>query len=308
MDTHSHHSHAHAHSEEAKGGRLFAVILLNVVITVAEFTAGLLSGSLALVSDAGHNLSDVLALILGYAGEKATERKPTARFSFGFRRAEVLIALVNALSLVAIGAFVIVEAVARFRNPSPIDATLMLPVACIGLFGNLFSMLILRHERERNLNLRAAFLHLAFDTLSSVAVVGVGIVVFFRPWLWLDLIVSLLIVVMMVWSSIGIIGESLRILLQAAPDSIDPERVRAVILGQEGVGEVHGLHIWSVNSNEIFLSCHICLDGHAPASDRVIEAINDVLAQTFGIRHTTLQVETEPLCKGAETDCCHEKK
>jgi len=300
----THYEHDHEHGRLA-GRRLAWVILFNAIITVTEYVAGLLSGSLALISDAGHNLSDVLALILGYAGEKATERQPTARYTFGFRRAEVLIALVNALSLVAIGAYVVVEAVGRFRNPTEIDTGIMLPVAFVGLFGNLFSILILRHEKDRNLNLRAAFLHLVFDTLSSVAVIGVGIVLLFKPWVWLDLAISLIIVVMMVWSSIGVISESLRVIMQAAPAGLDPEKVRETILAVPSVLEVHGLHVWSVNSSEVFLSCHVCVDNGTSDTNGVITSINTILEDSFGIRHTTVQVETANLCQDrGGAGCC----
>jgi len=301
----SHGEHHHPHARTA-GRRLLWVILFNAIITLTEYVAGLLSGSLALVSDAGHNFSDVLALILGYAGEKVVERQPTARYSFGLRRAEVLIALVNALSLVAIGAYVVIEAVDRFRNPAEIDAGILLPVALVGLFGNLFSVLILRRDRNRNLNLRAAFLHLAFDTLSSIAVVGVGVVLLFQPWVWLDLVVSLLIVVMMVWGSIGVINESLRVILQAAPSGLDPEKVHEAILAVPNVREAHGLHVWSVNSNEVFLSCHVCVsNGDATDTDQVIVAINKALEESFGIRHTTVQVETANLCRHRNgAGCC----
>lgn len=281
------------------------MIFFNSVITVAEYVAGFLSGSLALVSDAGHNLSDVLALILGYAGEKVVERQPTARYTFGLRRAEVLIALVNALSLVAIGAYVIIEAVGRFRNPAEIDTSILLPVALVGLFGNLFSIIVLRRDRDRSLNMRAAFLHLAFDTLSSVAVVGVGVVLLFKPWVWLDLVVSLVIVVMMIWGSVGVISESLRVIMQAAPRGLDPEKIRQAILEVPNVREVHGLHVWSVNSNEVFLSCHVCVNGDAPDTNQIIMAINAALEESFGIRHTTVQVETSNLCQERNgVGCC----
>ena len=301
------HEH-HAHHRPASKVRLAVVILFNVIITLAEFIGGLLSGSLALISDAWHNLSDVLSLMLGYAGEKVSERQGGEHFTFGLKRFEVIIALVNAASLLAIGIFIVYEAVQRFLNPVAIDVTIMIPVAVIGLAGNAFSILVLARNRHDNLNLKAAFLHLFYDTVSSVAVIAVGIILHYTGLLWLDLVISILIVVMMVYSSTGIISESLRIILQGAPRHIDFEKVRAAICRVPGVATVHGLHIWSVNSTEVFLSSHICLDSSDPASgdtDGVIGEVNAMLEHDFGITHTTLQLETRLLCSIDDGDCCN---
>jgi len=301
MGSHDHHPVPPG----ATGRRLGLVILLNAVITVVEFVAGMLSGSLALVSDAGHNLSDVLALMLGYAGERAAQSRPSARFSFGLRRLEVLIALVNAVSLVVIGVLIVIEAVQRFSTPQPVQGGLMLVVALVGLAGNAFSILLLHDHRGHSLNLKAAFLHLLYDTISSLAVVGVGLVLLLRPWYWLDLVVSLAIVLMMVGSSLGIIREAVRVFLQATPASIDPDQVRGVILEVDGIASVHGLHIWSVSSNEIFLSCHVCTSSEDTDTNRVIRDINAALEEKFAIEHTAVQVETTPICTtGGPGTCC----
>ncbi|NLH48968.1 MAG: cation transporter [Myxococcales bacterium] len=285
--------------------RLLLVTFFNVIITIVEYVAGVLSGSLALLSDAGHNLSDVLALLLGYAGEKVSEWKPGARFSFGLRRFEILVALVNALALLGIGGVIVRAAIVRFLHPVNIDTGILIPVALVGLFGNAFSILVLHRDRERSLNLKAAFLHLLFDTMSSVGVVLVGVVILFKPWYWLDLAISIGIVVMMVWSTWGVISQSLRVFMQAVPDRIDPERVRAAVLGLVGVNGMHGLHIWSVDSNEIFLSCHVCINRDAATTDTMIRKVNSLLAAEFNIRHTTIQIELDDLCgqEGARTGC-----
>lgn len=304
MGEESHTNHAHEHMAGA-GGKLGWVILANAAITVTEFMAGMLSGSLALISDAGHNLSDVLALILGYAGERAAQRRPSARFSFGLRRLEVLIALVNALSLVVIGVLIVLAAAERFTKPVEVRGGLMLIVALIGLLGNGVSILVLHGHRRQNLNLKAVFLHLLFDTLSSVAVVAVGVVLLFRPWYWLDLVVSLGIVVMIAISSAGVISEAVRIFLQAAPGSIDPQEVRGAILALDEIKSVHGLHIWSVSSKEIFLSCHVCTADETLDTNQAILAINRMLTERFSIEHSTIQVETSPICTDdGAGNCC----
>ncbi len=303
------HDHGHEHAHDTTGvpaARLFGVILLNLIITVVEYVAGVLSGSLALISDAGHNLSDVMAMILGYAGEKISATRPDPRRSFGLKRFEILVAVVNALTLVVIGIYVLVEAVDRFSSPVDIDTGLLIPVALVGLVANFVSVVILHKDRDRNLNLRATFLHLLYDTISSGAVVIVGVVLLFLPgWTWLDLIVSLLIVVMMLWSSVGVLRAAVRVLLQIAPESVNPDDVRAAILDLDPVCDVHGLHIWSVDSREVFLSSHVRLRRPDADVNATIREINALLADRFHIRHTTLQVETDILCDpDSDNDCC----
>jgi len=303
------HDHAHHHDHDVRGvptGRLFGVIVLNMIITIVEYVAGVLSGSLALVSDAGHNLSDVMAMILGYAGEKISATRPDARRSFGLKRFEILVAVVNALTLVVIGIYVLVEAVERFSSPVEIDAGLMIPVALVGLVANFVSVVILHRDRDHNLNLKATFLHLLYDTISSAAVVIIGVVLLFAPgWSWLDLVVSLLIVVMMLWSSVGVLRSAIRVLLQIAPESVDPETVRGAILDLSAVCDVHGLHIWSVDSREVFLSSHVRLRTPDADGNAAIREINTLLNVRFGIQHTTIQIETEQLCDpDNDENCC----
>jgi len=277
---------------------------LNAVITLAEFIGGLISGSLALLSDAGHNLSDTLALILGFAGEKAASSRPSVRFSFGLRRLEVIVALVNAVSLLAISIYIAVRAVQRLINPEPIFAPLMLAVALVGLTGNFASIVLLHRFRQQNLNLRAVFLHLFLDTLSSVSVVAAGVLLlFYDNFWWLDPIVSLFIVALVGVSSVGVLVESMRIILQAAPSSIDPRQVARALRELDGVESLHGLHIWAVNSTETFLSCHVCARPEVE-HDRLIQNINRMLAERFGIEHSAVQIETTDFCNRQEEKCC----
>jgi cobalt-zinc-cadmium efflux system protein len=282
------------------------VIVFNIVITGAEFAGGIISGSLALVSDAGHNLSDVLSLILGYAGERVSERKPDQEFSFGFKRFEVLVALLNALSLLGIGLYIVYEAVERYTHPVKVIPEIMLPVAVIGLLGNLFSLLVLNRDRASSLNMKAAFLHLFYDALSSLFVIAAGVLLIFTDLYLLDLVISLFIVIMILWSSMDIIRESLRIFLQGTPRGISPDEVRKSILAVNEVGDIHGLHIWSISSTEVFLSCHICVEGPPESvdTDLIIRSVNALLEEKFGIRHTTLQVENTMLCGTGTGVCC----
>jgi len=309
--SHHHHHHHHGHHHSRSRGfsntrRLGLVIVFNLIITITEYVGGILSGSLALISDAGHNLSDVLSLMLGYAGEKVSERKPNRQFSFGLKRFEVLIALANALSLLFIGIYIVYEAIQRFLHPQPIQVGIMLPIAIVGLLGNVFSILVLNRSRKDNLNMKAAFLHLFYDALSSVVVIAVGLVLLVTRFYWLDLMISLIIVVMIGWSSLSIIEESLRIFLQGTPKTINEADVYRDILALPHVKSVHGLHIWSINSSEVFLSCHICINGESSTitGDETIQAVNTMLKELYGIEHTTLQVEHTKICDLESDGCC----
>ncbi|HSV96965.1 MAG TPA: cation diffusion facilitator family transporter [Spirochaetota bacterium] len=304
-----HHRHHHDHAGECRewtGGRkLLLVIAFNAVIAAAQYIGGVLSGSLALISDAGHNLADVLALALGYAGERVSKGFPSRRFTFGLKRFEVLVALVNALSLVAIGLYIVYEAVERYMNPVPVNPYILLPVALVGLAGNVFSILVLNRSRKDNLNMRAAFLHMVYDAISSVAVIGVGVALVFTDIILLDLAVALVIAVMIIWSSMDIVRESLRIFMQGTPSGVDTDAVYRGLLALPGVCGVHGLHIWSISSSEVFLSCHIrTLPGESGDTDAVIAGANAMLKREFGISHTAIQVERGLSCGETPENCC----
>ncbi len=292
---HSHNTHDHSFSNKRK---LILVIIFNLGITITEYIGGLLSGSLALISDAGHNLSDVLSLILGYAGEKVSEKKPTKRYTFGFKRFEVLIALINSLSLIVIGIYILYESFVRYLHPVAIHISIMLPVAAVGLVGNIMSIVVLFSNKNTNLNMKAAFLHLLYDTFSSVIVIIAGVIIYVTNWYIIDILMSILIVIMIFISSSSIIIESFRIFLQGVPDNIDSDSVYNDIIHIKDVISLHDLHIWSVNSNEIFFSCHIratsSLDQEG--SNRLLKSINEMLKDKYNINHSTLQIETNDEC------------
>lgn len=299
------HSHEHSHAHGYTIGRFALVVLLNIIITITQYIGGIVSGSLALISDAGHNLSDVISLILGYIGQKISRKKPGKHYSFGLKRFEVLVALINALTLLLIGGYIIMEAVSRYIQTQPINPGIMLPIACIGLAGNGISMLVLYKSRNLNLNLKAAFLHLMYDAVSSVGVILTGIVLLFYSHLViLDLIVSVAIACMIVASSLDIIKNSLRIFLQGLPPGIHFDDVYKALVGMPGIASIHGLHIWSVDSNEVFLSCHLCMDNDSTVhSDIMIQRVNEMLDKNFGITHTALQIEHTNLCS-LNGSCC----
>lgn len=285
--------HAHNHN----GKNIGWAILINVGITVAEAIGGTLSGSLALLSDAGHNLSDVISLGLSFLGEKLSEKKATRRHTFGFKRTEIFTALINSLSLIGIAFFIVVEALKRISAPPELSLWLMLVVATIGLLGNLFSMFILG-KKENNLNVKAAYLHLFYDAISSVAVIGSGLLIFLTGWVIVDLAVSLLIAGMVLWSGLGVIKRTIHIFMQGVPEGLEFDKILEDILKAPGVSSVHGLHIWSIDSSDVFLSCHVCMEGSDGKgdADKMIQDINEVLQRKHGIHHTVIQAETRDLC------------
>ena len=286
--------HGHGHN----GKNIGWAILINIGITLAEAIGGTLSGSLALLSDAGHNLSDVISLGLSFLGEKLSEKKATRRHTFGLKRTEIFTALINSLSLVGIAFFIVMEALKRISAPQQLSLGLMLVVATIGLLGNLFSMVILG-KKESNLNVKAAYLHLFYDAISSVAVIVSGLLIFLTGWFIVDLVVSLLIAGMVLWSGLGVIKRTIHIFMQGVPEGLEFDKILEDILRVPGISSVHGLHIWSIDSSDVFLSCHVCTeesDGKLD-TDKMIQNINEVLERNHHIHHTVIQAETQNLCK-----------
>jgi len=285
----------HLHNRDFISNRkLVGAILLNLGITLAEVIGGLISGYLALLADAVHNLSDVASLILAWLGLKASQLPATKKSTYGYKRVEVMTAFISAIALVVIAVFIFIEAYQRLMAPRPITHPgLFLTVAVIGLLGNFFSIWLLHSERGKSLNLKTAFLHLAYDTLSSVVVIIGGIVILYTGRVIIDVILSCLIAVMILWSSYGVIKEAVLIFLEAVPERLDFDQVHHAILGVEKVREVHDLHIWSLSSNEIALSCHVCVNEDDYTSGQaIVSAVNSLLSRRFGIRHSTVQVGT----------------
>lgn len=277
-------------------------IFLNIVITLAEYIGGMLSGSLALLSDAGHNLSDVISLILGYFGEKISDKKATKTHTFGFKRVEIFTASINALSLLVIAVLIVTESIKRISHPENISLGIMLSVGAIGLFGNLFSILILNKEKNASLNMKAAYLHMFYDTLSSVFVIAAAVIIYFTNMLVIDTVLSLIIALMILYSSLEIIKKTIHIFMQGIPEGIEFDKVFETISKIKDVKSIHDLHIWSVNSNQNFLSCHICT-GKIKNPDILLKRINAVLKSSFNIEHTAIQFEQNNICKTGAI-CC----
>jgi cobalt-zinc-cadmium efflux system protein len=284
------HDHAHPARDGIRTAFL-AAAGLNVVFVVFEVVFGFRSGSLALLSDAGHNLGDVLGLLLSWGAILLARRAPSARRTYGLRRSTILAALANAVALlVAVGAIAL-EAVQRLRHPGPVAAPTVIAVASLGIVVNGLSAGLLGRARRDDLNVRAAVAHLAADAAVSLGVVLTGIVLVFTRWWWIDPVVSLLVSALIVGGTWGILRESLDLAMDAVPGRIDPVAVRAYLEAVPGVVEVHDFHIWAMSTTEIALTAHLVTD-LATLDDEVTERIAYDLRKRFGIVHPTLQWES----------------
>ena len=292
MSAGHHHGHHHHHEQEAASvkGRAFALaVALNLGFTAAEIAAGLVSGSMALIADAGHNLSDVLALLLAWGANTLSSRPPSERYTYGLKSSSILAAIANAALLwLALGA-ILVETIRRLFDPAPVEGTAMMLVAAVGIVINAFSAWLFARGRKSDLNVRAAFLHLMADAAVSAGVVVAGLAVVLSGVALIDPITSLVISAVIGWSSWGLLKDSLRMGLLAAPEDIDMGAVRAFLSTQPGVVTVHDLHVWPMSTTETALTAHLVMpDGH---DDAFLHGLAHELEHRFGIGHPTLQIE-----------------
>ena len=286
------HGHGHGHSHTpADFGRAFAVgIALNLAFVAVEAAYGLFGHSLALLADAGHNLSDVVGLAIAWGAATLGKRKPSGRFTYGLRGSSILAALANAvLLLIAVGA-IAVEAVQRFGAPQPVAGTTVMVVAGIGVVVNTVTALLFASGRKGDLNIRGAYLHMAADAAVSLGVVLSGLLISLTAWNWLDPVTSLVVVVVIVWGTWGLLRDALLMSLDAVPPGVDRHAVFGHLTGLPGVTQVHDLHIWSMSTTEIALTAHLVRPG-AAVDDVFLHDTAQALQQRFGIGHSTLQVE-----------------
>lgn len=286
------HSHDHAPAGPPRDhSRAFAIgIVLNVGFVVIEAAMGFVSGSLALISDAGHNLSDVLGLVLAWAAAILARRPASPRFTYGLKRSTILAALGNALLLlVGVGAIAF-EAVRRISAPAPVEGGVVAWVAGVGILINGFTAWLFMAGRKEDLNVRGAFLHMVADAAVSVGVMISGLVILYTKWLPIDPLVSLAIVVAILWGTWGLFKESLGMSLDAVPAGIDPERVQAFLAKMPGVEGVHHLHIWGLSTTETAMTVHVRRSADADP-DALLEEIRGELREHFGIGHPTVQIE-----------------
>jgi len=292
-------SHDHAHHDHRTGfGRLAVTLGLVVVYMVAEVAGGLVTGSLALLADAGHMLSDAGSLGLALFALWLARRPRTAERTYGFHRTEILAALANGIALVAIGIVIVIEAVERFRNPRQVDGGIMMLIAVGGLLVNLTGLWALHGSRDESLNLRGAWLHVLADTLGSVQAIGAGALIWGFGWNWADPAASILIALLVVWSSWTLLRDSVHVLMEATPRHLDAQEVHRAIAAVRGVEDVHDLHVWTITSGFESLSVHARVGNRD--RDAVLSDICSCLRERFGIDHCTVQLEGEGGCVQCE--------
>ncbi|MFS0783020.1 cation diffusion facilitator family transporter [Bacillus sp. 1P06AnD] len=301
---HDHHGGGHHHHHSANKKALFMSFILITLFMIVEVIGGFLTNSLALLSDAGHMLSDSAALGLSLVAVILGARKATLGNTYGYKRFEIIAAALNGLLLIVVSAYIFYEAIRRFQHPPEIQSTGMLVVSVLGLLVNILAaFLLMRGNKEENLNVRSAYLHVLGDTLGSVGAIAAALLIYFFDWTYADPIASLIVAVLIIVSGVRVTKESFHILMEGTPANIDLEDVKKKLLLLPDVEDVHDLHIWSLTSEKPMLSCHISIK--APAfHDEVLFEAKRLLSEHFHIEHTTLQVEkAENGCPNAKQLC-----
>ncbi|MDU8884699.1 cation diffusion facilitator family transporter [Yeosuana sp. MJ-SS3] len=291
------HSHSHNHSNHnhsnLKGRNLVISILLNIVITVAQVIGGLLSGSLSLLSDALHNFTDVLSLIVSYIANVLAKKSASLQRTFGFKRAEILAAFVNASTLIIIAVLLIIEAIKRFQNPVEIESNLVIWLSLLAIFANGFSVLLLKKDAAKNMNMRSAYLHLLTDMLASVAVLIGGLLMKFYEIFWVDTVLTLVIALYLVWVGFDLLKDSFRVLMLFTPEDIHVKDIIKEVQQIESIKNVHHVHVWQLNEDEVHLEAHIDFKDNISLSefDKILEDIEEILYHKFKINHVNIQPE-----------------
>jgi len=286
-------SHNHSHPA-LSGKRLLFSIILNIIITITQVIGGLISGSLALISDAVHNLSDVISLIISYVANILTnKKKQTLHQTFGYKRAEIIAAFFNSATLIVIAVFLAFEAIKRFNNPQEIESNLVIWLALIAILGNGLSVLLLKNDAEHNLNMKSAYLHLITDLLTSVAVLIGGILMKYYQIFWVDALLTILISLYLLYMSWEIFIDSLKILMLFAPKHLDIEKIQKEIININAIKNIHHVHIWQLNDHDVHFEAHIEFkkDINLSEFDKICNKVEQLLMNKFHINHSNLQPE-----------------
>jgi len=289
------HNHLHA-DKTVNNSNLLIATGLNLLITVAEMVGGLLSNSLSLLSDALHNLSDTAATFIAWVATRISKKEITARKTYGYKRVEILAALLNATVLIVLCFYLFREAWFRWKKPEEIDSGIMLAVAMIGLLANVYAAILLHKDSSKNLNIRAAYLHLVSDSLSSVAVIIGGVLIQIYKLYWIDPVITVLIGLFILWQAFGVLKQAVNILMQSAPENISLSRIKSKVEALEDVANIHHVHLWNLTDNEIHMEAHIVLEKDMKISELkpVQSEIETLLEERFHIHHLTLQFEFDP--------------
>jgi cobalt-zinc-cadmium efflux system protein len=303
---HDHSGHHHHDVSDTSDRRLAISLALNIGITLAEVAGGILSNSLALLSDAVHNFSDASSLGISWLAMRISRMEKTPNHSFGFKRAEILASLVNTVALMGIGTFLMVESVKKFLHPEPVVGRIMLVVAVIGLFGNLFTAWLLHSDSKKSLNINAAYLHIVMDTPSSIGVIAAALLMMAYGWFWLDPMLTLLVSFYVLRESWPLLKTTIHILMQGTPGNIDARKLIDRLEESPDVLDIHHVHLWTTDGNDLFLEAHVALCNYPRAdTDVVIGDLSEIASNEFGISHVTLQPEFHRCvggrCSGLDT-------
>ena len=293
MGHHHSHSHSHHYNGDLKGRNLLISIFLNLLITTAQVIGGLVSGSLSLLSDALHNSSDVISLVISYIAAKLSRKNASLNKTFGYKRAEIVAAFVNAATLVVIAVFLIIEAIERFQNPQEIESNLVIWLSLLGIVVNGFSVLLLRKDSESNMNMKSAYLHLFTDMLASVAVLIGGLLMKYFEMYWVDSVLTLVIAVYLIFVGYDLLKNSYKVLMLFTPENIYIKEIVAELQKLEPIKNVHHVHVWQLNEDEIHLEAHIDFKNDILLSefDKILIDIEEVLFHKFDINHVNIQPE-----------------
>lgn len=287
------HNHVYIQKDEVRGKNLIFSILLNLLITIAQVVGGIISGSLALISDALHNFSDVLSLTFSLAANKLSRRKASINNTFGYKRAELIAAFINAITLIVVAIFLIYEAATRIFHPEPINSSLVIWLAILGIVVNGGSVLLLKKDSKHNLNMKSAYLHLLTDMMASVAVLVGGLMMKFYGWFWVDSLMTLLIALYLIYVSYDLIKSATKMLMLFTPDHIDIKEIVREVHKIKGVNKLHHIHVWHLNDEELHLEAHLDCSEDIKMSEFniLLDKIENVLFNQFHINHINIQPE-----------------
>lgn len=292
--SHSHsHNHSHHNHGNLQGRNLLISIFLNIVITAAQVVGGIISGSLALLSDALHNFSDVISLVVSYVANKLAKKKASIQKTFGYKRAEILAAFINASTLIIVAVLLIIEAIERFQNPQEIESGLVIWLSGIAIVGNGLSVLLLKKDSEANMNLKSAYLHLLTDMMASVAVLIGGLLMKFYNVFWVDSVLTFLIVIYLIWMGYDLLKTSTKVLMLFTPEDIPIDKIVSEINSLEGIKNTHHIHVWQLNEEEVHFEAHIDFEKDIQLSefDDILHEIEEILFHKFEINHVNIQPE-----------------
>lgn len=292
------HSHSHNQSQthnhrDLKGKKLLFTIVLNIIITISQVIGGLISGSLSLLSDALHNFSDVVSLIISYIADLFTKKDASFKRTFGYKRAEIIAAFVNSATLIIVAFYLVYEAVERFFNPQEIESGLVIWLALLAIFANGFSVLLLKSEAKENMNMRSAYLHLFTDMAASVAVFVGGLLMKYFQWFWVDSLLTILIAIYLLYMGYDLLKTSFKVLMLFTPEDIKLEKINTAILQIPEIKNMHHVHIWQLNEEEVHMEAHIDFYKNITLTEfeKTLIQIEEILNHDFGINHINIQPE-----------------